>query len=423
MISNLNFCLTTLNHILLNMDIDQFFLEKNIRIALVTYGLLSGGQENSILRLARFFTQKNIKVDIITTEENGSWFTLAIELGYNVIHVSGASNTHPIIHSLKVGRQLTKGNYNVIFLNNARYAQAAIRMLPNKMTVIPILRVDTDLNYKCAIADHKRTNAIIGISHKLCEIMRKQLPDKVIKCISNGVDIPSEALFASRILHSKNIKLLYVGRLSHEKGVLFLPDIIKGCKDLGLSIFLDIVGDGIEKKRLEQQFNQYSLDGLFCFHGLVSPDKINQFLLNAHIIIVPSLYEGLGNIILEAQGCGCVPVASKLLGVTDTILEDGEAGFLCDIGDIDHFVTSIKLLCEKAKVWTEMSTAGRKRALKEFSVEVMGFKYLKLIYESLKGYYPIKKNRQCLIPINPGLFTWRELVPFWVKNIKRRLFN
>lgn len=405
------------------METGQLSKNRNVRIALVTYGLFSGGQENSILRLSRIFNDNYFEVDIITTEENGSWFSLAIDLGNNVIHVPGIKTEHPIIHSFRVGRQLLIGNYDVIFLNHARYAQASIRMLPNTVVVIPILRNDTDIIYKVGTADHKRTNLIIGISLKLCDVVRKQLPYQVIKCIPNGVDLPSAELFNARTRHVKDINLIYVGRLSHEKGVQFLPDIMRMCKEHGLNVSLDIVGDGAEKQQLEHQFNEFSLNNLTRFHGLVSPDKINEYLLKAHIIIVPSLHEGLGNIILEAQGCGCVPVASKLLGITDTIIINRETGFLCNVGDIQDFVASIALLCKDAKLWSEMSKAGRDRALREFSVDVMGDNYIKIINDALKGDYPIKKSRRHLIPINLRLFTFRELFPLWMKNIKRRLFN
>ena len=63
------------------------------------------------------------------------------------------------------------------------------------------------------------------------------------------------------------------------------------------------------------------------------------------------------------------------------------------------------------------------RALEEFSVNVMGDNYIKIINDAIKGNYPIKKNRRHLIPINLRLFALRELIPLWMKNIKRRIFN
>ena len=60
--------------------------------------------------------------------------------------------------------------------------------------------------------------------------------------------------------------------------------------------------------------------------------------------------------------------------------------------------------------WENMSLAGRKMTLKNFTPERMGEMFINLIEETLKGKYP-PLQRTKLLPVNPLAFTWKELVP------------
>jgi len=65
----------------------------------------------------------------------------------------------------------------------------------------------------------------------------------------------------------------------------------------------------------------------------VPRENVPAVLAEADIYVFPSRYEGFGLSLVEAMACGCVPVASAIHGVTDTIVDDGGTGRLFPIGD------------------------------------------------------------------------------------------
>lgn len=393
-----------------------------LKIALVTNAMYVGGLENSILRLGKFLVKKGNNVEIITTVERGQWYSHALEMGLKIDHVEKSLISNPIIHSLRVGYRLLRGKYDVIFLFSDRDAQASLGMLSDKSVVIPMLRNDYEDIYKVGCSNSLAWNVAVGNSIKVTQTAKTRC-SRPILYIPNGIEPPSELLRCNPPTPYKQLKLVFIGRLSAEKGVIFLPEILRNCLNKGIDAFLTIVGDGPDRNKLEQKVQDLSLCKNVNFHGAVPPDKIYPILMNSHILIFTSFVEGFPNVLLEAQVCGCVPVASLLDGITDTAVEHGVTGFLIKVGDIKGFVDSIEFLYKNPNVWSMMSSAGREKIRQEFTLELMGNQYLKIVYDALNGLYPLPRSRRLQSPIDFSLFTWRDFVPTWLKKIKRTIWK
>ncbi len=72
--------------------------------------------------------------------------------------------------------------------------------------------------------------------------------------------------------------------------------------------------------------------------------QVYDLLLDAHVLLMPSLYEGLPIALLESMACGCVPVVSRLPGITDHAIQDGESGLLVEVGDTAGFANAVETL-------------------------------------------------------------------------------
>jgi glycosyltransferase involved in cell wall biosynthesis len=134
-------------------------------------------------------------------------------------------------------------------------------------------------------------------------------------------------------------------------------------------------------------------------------------LSQSHVLLMPSLFEGMPIALLEGLACGCVPVVSRLPGITDVALEHGETGLLVNTGDIAGYADAIATLVRNPTQWTRMSSAARERARQSFSVEAMGSSYLRLIRDAREGHYPLPRPRREGLPIDLSLFTWQDFVP------------
>jgi glycosyl transferase family 1 len=127
--------------------------------------------------------------------------------------------------------------------------------------------------------------------------------------------------------------------------------------------------------------------------------------------VMPSFYEGLPIALLESMACGCVPVVSRLPGITDYAVQDGESGVLVKVGDSAGFADAIARLYRDPTAWSRMSDASHIRAQSCFSVQAMGTSYLRLIEEALKGQYPLPRSRKLQRAFDPSVFSWRDFVP------------
>jgi len=120
---------------------------------------------------------------------------------------------------------------------------------------------------------------------------------------------------------SENFEVGFVGRLEPHKGVHVLIDAIARLNNNG--IHLTIVGDGSQKHSLEAQASQLGIDVTFTGRLDDSLVKMQQF----DCLVVPSIREPLGNVIIEAGILGKTVIASKVDGIPE-IIEHQENGIL-----------------------------------------------------------------------------------------------
>lgn len=394
------------------------------RIALVTYAMHCGGMETLLLRLGRHLRAQGCEVEAFTTVQRGDWFERWSELGIPAQHVGGRGSGHllaPARHSLRVASKLVQGNFDVVFLHHSLHAQASAAKLPEHVVVIPVLHNDEEYIYRVGCGNPDAWNVAVAVSPKVAATARKRVGGRPVIEIPSGVDLPDPATFRQRPGLDGRLELIFVGRLEHsQKGVLWLPDILKACRARGIDARLTIVGDGPDRAKLQQKLYVYGLTGDVHHLSGLRPEQVYTQLLNAHILLMPSQYEGLPIALLESQACGCVPVVSLLPGITDTVVRPGETGMLADVGDVAAFADAVAAMERDPALWTRMSAGAHERTRAEFSVEVMGKNYLQLISDALEGRYPLRRPRLRQPAVNLNVFQWRDFFPEWLRPLGRR---
>lgn len=391
-------------------------LRQDTKVAIVTGRLSMGGAELIILNLGRSLRQLGYDVTIFTTSMIGDWFEQIEKNGLRALHIEGRFQVHPYLHAWRVGRRLREENFNVViltkFTNSERFSQAALNMLPDHVIAIPWIHSDTKDTYRTALANRDAWNVAVGVGVRVAETAAQKSKGKHVLYIPNGLMPPPVKLLKNgRPAEARPFRLCFVGRMEQvSKGIFNLPAILDRCGQKGLGIILDVVGDGPDREELVQRFEQVEVMDRVVFHGAVPHDEIFNFFCRAHVVLMPSYYEAMPCVPIEAQFCGCVPIVSKLAGVTDTIIDDGQTGVLVDVDDINGFVEAIGGLVNDRARWQAMSEAGQFRAT-EFTVDAMGRRFDQLIQSCLRGKYPLQRPRLTWLPVNPLAFTWREAIP------------
>jgi len=382
---------------------DNVQISARKRIALVTYALHCGGMETYLLSLAGALVDHGYEVHIITTVTKGEWFHRIASTGALGFHVAPRM-PFKAVRLVQVGKYLAKGNYDVIFLNHALYAQATIGMLSDKTIVIPVLHNDVEDIYRVGCANYKAWNVAVAVSPKVRDTACHHVPDRPIICIPNGVEIPPDEVLSHRLSPERGLKLISVNRLDHgQKGVLFLPDILKRCLDRGLNATLTVIGDGADRDRLSDRIVRLGVAARAELLGSLPHDQIQFHLSISHAFLLPSFYEGLSIAAIEAMASGCVPIASKLVGVTDSYIHDGLNGFLVSVGDIEGFVDAATRLQIFPETWQTMSRAARAMIVEHFSMQQMTNAYIRLMNDCQDGLYPLARSRHNGLPLDISL--------------------
>jgi glycosyltransferase involved in cell wall biosynthesis len=145
-------------------------------------------------------------------------------------------------------------------------------------------------------------------------------------------------------------QLLFVGRLSEEKGVACLlkamPFVLSSCPDA----FLTIVGNGPERPKLEYLSHRLKIEKNVCFAGMVNNDRVGEYYRRAAICLLPSLWmENCPVTALEAIAFGKPLVGSNIGGIP-AMIQDGKTGFLFRRNDPEDLAEKIGLLIKKQEL-------------------------------------------------------------------------
>jgi glycosyltransferase involved in cell wall biosynthesis len=383
-----------------------------------------GGVETYLIKLAHFLQAQGMDVEIITTIEPGRVFADLVGLGIPAHHLDQPRGPFatPAAHARRVGAFLAAGGYDVVFVNNTPVAQAALAALPDTAVAIPVIHGDIPRCYEYYLANREAWNALVGVSPRVAAIAGRRAPGKPILCIPNGIELPTAAQLAARRPWEPALRLLFVGRLYRgDKGVHFLPGILQAYRRRGVPFHLRLIGEGPDEASLRRQFAEDGLDAHVTFLGWQTHEEVYEAYLDAHIALFPSTCEGFGLVPVEAAACGCVTVASRLPGVTDYTIADGDTGALVDVGDVEGFAAAIEAIYADSERWARMSAAGQRRAADTFSVAAMGHAYLRLIRDALDGRYPLAQSRRNLPTLDPALLSPEDGVPRALLPLYRRV--
>ena len=207
-----------------------------------------------------------------------------------------------------------------------------------------------------------------------------------VRAIVNGIeDINDEQKQLVKEMKAKDYKhkyrLVSCGSINGRKGQWI---IVHALAKLDLeklnNISITLVGDGPERRELEEFVIQNNLADNVVFTGAVNNDRVFDYLITSNIYVLMSSSEGLPISIIEGLRCGLPVIATNVAGIPETVI-DHQNGLLIE-RDIDSLADVLRNLDNYD--WPKFGEQSRKLFEERFTYERMKNEYAKMIKELMK---------------------------------------
>jgi glycosyltransferase involved in cell wall biosynthesis len=230
---------------------------------------------------------------------------------------------------------------------------------------------------------------IVTISNYSVEKIKQHygVDQRKVRIVPNGVDTekfkPTDAKAARQQFGLNNEPcVLFVGSLIPRKGLPFLVEAAKKIvKENAETKFL-IVGEGPLKETLVNTLKTANLSGNFKFLGNLKEDALPAVYGCADVFVLPSIQEGQGIVLLEAQASGKPVVAFDVGGVNEAV-QNKQTGILVKRGSSAELADALLKILSDRSLREKMGSAGRKFVEENFTWDICAQKMLKVYYEAL----------------------------------------
>jgi len=214
----------------------------------------------------------------------------------------------------------------------------------------------------------KSAEKVILLSKSLASTAKKlRVKESKVTVIPSGIDserfnpkrpeVMSEELNLREKLNiGDSFVLGFVGRLVPAKGLAFLFSAVKQIQNRHPNPLLLVVGEGPQKNELEAMARDLGIDVVFAGW---QPDTRPYYSI-MDVFVLPSLFEGLPNVILEAMAMGKPVIATKIGGNPD-VLSNGENGFLVAARNSQQIASAIEAMIENEDIKHRMGAANREK--------------------------------------------------------------
>lgn len=208
-----------------------------------------------------------------------------------------------------------------------------------------------------------------------------------IQVVPNGVDVekfkpinPTDAKKQFDLGNEPTV--LFVGSLVPRKGLPYLVEAAKKIVKQQANTRFVIVGSGPLKSQLDQSLKVSGLARNFTFIGSLKDDQLPAINNAADVFVLPSIQEGQGIVLLEAQACGKPVVAFGVGGVKEAVRES-ETGFLLELGDTVGLADRILELISSEALRQKMGDAGRRFVSENYTWDLCAQRMLGIYKEAL----------------------------------------
>ncbi len=360
---------------------------RKLRIALMIESVYLGGAEMVVYQLANSLRARGHTVHPVVPNDREGWLIEALEAEGFTVHRYDLRRPIDAGFPARLAALLEKLDVDVIHSHEfvmSVYGAAAARRLrrPHVITMHGNQSTTDKFQRRVALRWAVRRSTTVAVSKdtRLHFEGALRLRAGAIQVIPNGMPErvgDRERLRAALGVEDDEVLLLSVGNLSPRKAhhVLVTALTQLHAREPELRWRLAIAGGGPEYERLEAMIAEAKLG--HRIHLLGARTDVPDLQAAADVFVLPSLWEGLPLVILEAMFGGNAIIASDVSGIPEAI-ENGKHGLLTPPGDADALSEAIATVLRDPEYRKQLAAAALEHARNHFTIDVMTSAYEQL---------------------------------------------
>lgn len=221
------------------------------------------------------------------------------------------------------------------------------------------------------IFQHKLTHIVANSEETKRNILKHlhpYIPAEKVAVIYHGIEwknLPNNAASKLSMIQKRGrgIVLGNAGRLTEQKGQLYLIEIARILKARAVDFTLFIAGTGELETQLQEKIMAYELENEVILLGFVR--EMALFMQSIDVFLLSSVWEGFGYVLVEAM-IQSKPVIAFNITSNPEIIANNETGFLVDFPDVQAFAERIIELANNTALQVQMGKAGQQRVYDHF---------------------------------------------------------
>jgi len=356
----------------------------------VITGTGTGGAEKALLELVRRIDRRRYRVAVCSVKRPGIYADrlVASTDEFYSLGLSEAAGWRAVVNfplallRLIMVMRLVRPQIMHCFLFRASMLGRLAACLCRGPAVIAAVRVNEQSSAKYFFERLTRSmlSCYTAVSEEVrcAMIERAHAASEKIHTIYNGIECVADAP-GPRAHTGMETRIALIGRLHRQKGHSILLEAVKIILESGKRVHLYLAGDGPDEASLRQQVIDLELGDAVSFSGVV--DDVFAFMADIDIVVLPSLWEGMPNILLEAMAAGRPIVATRLAGIEE-LVQDGESAVLCEPGRPEPLAEAIMRLMDDSELAGRLARAARRDVEERFDIS-QTIAQTQALYESL----------------------------------------
>lgn len=241
--------------------------------------------------------------------------------------------------------------------------------LPSHIRVLVRLTEISHHSYRRALRRPSALDGVIALCPRQADDVEGLAQDVPCYILPNGVDVEKFMPAQLRQVPGDTLRLLVLDRLVHiQKRILLLPKLCRELDALGVRYRLTVAGDGPDADKLRTALKPWADRETVQLVGRVAPENVPALMAAHDVYLKLSHNEGSPNAVLEAMAAGLAPVAVRIRGVTDFIIQDGVCGRLVPVDDMPAMASALAELDADRPRLAEMQRAARRHVADNFSM-------------------------------------------------------